>query len=150
MAPSQNPGEPPELEINDQFVPGTDPEFVARVVRSALAYTERPGLRVSLLLTDEAEIGRIHGEFLGDDSATDVISFELDGGVDIVVSVERARAQAQERGHAHEAELALYITHGILHACGYDDVEASDRAAMRDAERAVLGDLGLRIDGVDA
>ncbi|MEE2886985.1 MAG: rRNA maturation RNase YbeY [Planctomycetota bacterium] len=139
-----------QLEIRDQFVPATDPDFLGRVVSVVLAHVERPHMPVSLLLTDDAEIGRIHGEFLGDPSATDVLSFELDGGVDVVVSVERARQQALERGHAVEAELALYVTHGILHACGYDDVEPGDRAAMRVAERAVLGDLGLGIDDVDA
>jgi len=143
------PGDSSQLDINDQFVPTTDRQFVARVVQAALAHAGQSGMSVSLLLTDEAEIGRIHGEFLGDDSATDVISFEIDGGVDVVVSVERARQQAESRGHSHEAELALYITHGILHACGYDDVEASDREAMRVAERAVLADLGLRVDDVD-
>ena len=139
----------PQLDINDQFVPASDARFVTRVVRAALAHAGRPDMRVSLLLTDDAEIGRIHGEFLGDDSATDVISFEIDGGVDVVVSVERARQEAVSRGHSQEAELALYITHGILHACGYDDVETSDRAAMRVAERAVLAQLGLCVDDVD-
>lgn len=139
-----------QLQVNDQFVPATDPDLVARVVTAALAYVERPEMPVSLLLTDEAEIGRIHQEFLGDPQGTDVISFPLDDGVDLVVSVERARHQAALRGHAVEAELALYITHGILHACGYDDVETSDREAMRVAERAVLGALDLRIDDVDA
>lgn len=144
------PDDSPQLEINDQFVPATDPDFVNRVVTAVLRHVERPRMPVSLLLTDAVEIGRLHGEFLGDPSATDVISFELDGGVDVVVSVERARQQAFERGHSVEAELALYITHGILHVCGYDDVEPADREAMRVAERSVLSHLGLGIDDVDA
>jgi probable rRNA maturation factor len=139
-----------QLEVNDQFIPATDRGFIARVVTAVLAYVDRPAMPVSLLLTDEAGIAKIHGEFLGDPSGTDVISFPLDDGVDLVVSVERAREQAIARGHATEAELALYMVHGILHACGYDDVEPSDREAMRVAERAVLDALGLGIDDVDA
>ena len=51
---------------------------------------------------------------------------------------------------AIRAELALYITHGVLHACGFDDIDDDDRRQMRAAERAVLHALGYRIAPVDA
>ena len=54
-----------------------------------------------------------------------------------------AAAQAAERGHDVQAELALYLIHGLLHLCGYDDHEAADRRAMRERERHYLKLLGL-------
>lgn len=130
-------------------MPATDPGLVAGVVAATLRIVGRPSMPVSLLLTDEEEIAVLHDRFLGDPTPTDVISFPLDDGVDVVVSVERAQVEAKARGHRVEAELALYIAHGILHACGYDDIEADDRKRMREAERRVLDELRLHIDAVD-
>jgi len=92
----------------------------------------------------------LHGEYLGDPTATDVITFALDdNSVDLAISVERAHQQARQRGHTFCAELALYIVHGLLHACGHDDIQASDRASMRAAEKDVLVQLGFEIRSVD-
>jgi probable rRNA maturation factor len=137
------------LEVNDRFRPRTDRAFLARVVAAALRHEGRTSMPVSLLLADDREIARLHARFLGDPSRTDVISFEMDGAADIAVSVECARREAARRGHSIRAELALYVVHGILHACGHDDVRARDRARMREAERAVLASLGLRVAPVD-
>ena len=149
------PGAPPDptsgplLEVCDRFWPRTERSFLVRVVAAALRHVRRPRLRVSLLLTDDAEMARLHGEYLDDRSPTDVLSFELDDGVEIAVSVECARREAKRRGHTIRAELALYIVHGILHACGYDDIDAAHRARMRDAEQRVLRALGCRVAPVD-
>jgi probable rRNA maturation factor len=66
---------------------------------------------------------------------------------DIVVSVERAIAQAEEGrgGHTGDVrrspadELRLLITHGALHLCGWDHADAAEEAAMRALERRLLG-----------
>ena len=138
------------LEVTDRARPRTDPAFVRRVVRAALRYVARPDLPVSLLITDDAEIAALHGEFLGDPTPTDVISFELDDGAELVVSRDTARRCAREHGHTIAAELALYIVHGILHVTGYDDVRPRDRERMRVAEREVMRRLRLRVRPVDA
>ncbi|MHC4514581.1 MAG: rRNA maturation RNase YbeY, partial [Planctomycetota bacterium] len=95
------------VEVVDRCRPRSDRRFVEKVVKTTLAFVQQPGLKVSVLLTDEAEIARLHGEFLGDPSGTDVLSFPMDDGVDVVVSVERARREARARGHTIKAELAL-------------------------------------------
>ncbi|MCB9889141.1 MAG: rRNA maturation RNase YbeY [Planctomycetes bacterium] len=126
------------------------PEGVVRdAVAAVLAFVGRPELQVSLLLTDDAEIAALHGTFLGDPTPTDVMSFPMDDGIDVVVSVECARREAAARGHAWQAELSLYVVHGILHACGYDDVDECERARMRAAEARVLESLSLHVDDVD-
>ena len=139
------------LAVADRYRPRSDRAFVARVVEATLDFAGRTDLSVALLLTDEAEIARLHGEFLGDPTGTDVITFPSDDGrhVDLAVSVERARAVALERGHTIRAELALYVVHGLLHACGYDDRDARSRARMRAAEREVMTRLGQRYAPVD-
>jgi probable rRNA maturation factor len=68
---------------------------------------------------------------------------------DIIVSVERAIAQAEDgrggqtgdvRWDAAE-ELLLLCVHGTLHICGWDHAEAVEEAAMRTMENGVLAGL---------
>jgi probable rRNA maturation factor len=68
---------------------------------------------------------------------------------DVVVSVERAIAQA-EAGRGGQAgdvrwspadELCLLVLHGGLHLCGWDHAEPAEEAAMRTLERELLGGL---------
>ena len=134
----------------DRGRPRTPRPFLARVVRATLAFAERPDLAVSLLLTDDREIARLHAEHLGDPTPTDVMSFLVDDAAEIVVSVQMARRVAREHGHEPRAEVALYVVHGLLHTLGFDDVRARDRKRMRAAEREVLAMLGLEVHAVDA
>lgn len=127
----------------------TDRE-VRRVVRAALAFGGRPRARVSVVLLGDRELARLHADFLGDPSPTDVIAFDLgdEGGAagEICCSVSCARRVARERGVPAKRELALYLVHGALHLCGYDDHAPRDRARMRAAEKRVLGALGYPDD----
>lgn len=68
---------------------------------------------------------------------------------DVVVSVERAVAQAEEgRGGqtgtktwAPADELALLVVHGVLHVCGWDHAKPEEEGAMRGLENSILADL---------
>lgn len=122
-------------------------EDVRSAVSAALALGGRPEARISVVFVDDPTLAELHGRTLGDPSVTDVMSFELgdEGGGpsgEVVVSADRARAVAAERGVPVERELALYVVHGTLHLCGFDDLEEGERAAMRAAEREVLDALG--------
>lgn len=124
---------------------------VRRIVDAALAFGGRAGLAVAVIFVDDAFLCALHERFLGDPSATDVITFDLgesdtDDGVacEIYVSVDCARRVAQRRGEPVERELALYLAHGALHLCGFDDHERGDRRRMRAAEAHVLRALGYR------
>jgi probable rRNA maturation factor len=57
---------------------------------------------------------------------------------DIVVSVERAIAQAPDQGWSAADELRQLIVHGVLHVCGWDHASIAERDAMRALESAVL------------
>ncbi|MEO2163828.1 MAG: rRNA maturation RNase YbeY [bacterium] len=58
------------------------------------------------------------------------------------MSVDRAREVSSTRGTSLRRELALYVVHGVLHLCGFDDHKDRDRTEMRVAECAVLESLG--------
>jgi probable rRNA maturation factor len=62
---------------------------------------------------------------------------------DIAIGAEVAKVQAAERGHPVGAELVLYVIHGCLHLCGYDDRTDRSAADMRAKEREYLTKLGL-------
>lgn len=125
---------------------------VCQAVSAALAYGGRPGISASVVLLDDRSLAEMHGAWLADASETDVMAFDLedehmDGpAVEIFVSVDRARVVAEERGVSLARELALYLVHGSLHLCGFDDHEEEDRQHMRAAESEVLRSLGYPDD----
>lgn len=120
---------------------------VVSAVEAALSHGGRAGAEISVVLVDDRTLAGLHGEWLDDPAPTDVISFDLGDDQDgpsgeLFVSVECAAREAAARGLAPERELALYLIHGTLHLCGFDDHADSDRQRMRAAERALLEELG--------
>lgn len=91
---------------------------------------------ITAVLVSDRRIAAIHRRFMNIAGATDVITFEHG---EIVISVETAARQASEFGTSTEAELRLYVVHGILHLIGFDDSEpASAREMAEQQERIVL------------
>ena len=99
---------------------------------------------VTVVLTNDAQLRAQHHRFMGIDSETDVMTFPLgdDGGDaqggDIVVSVERAAAQADDYGLSVAEEVRFLVVHGLLHLCGWNDHEEEERARMWDEQRRLL------------
>jgi probable rRNA maturation factor len=126
-----------------------DRAAVRAAVRAVLDGEEVADYEVSLAFVDDATIHRLNKQFLQHDEPTDVLTFPLsDAGAkklsgELVIGAEVARARAAELGHDVQAELALYVIHGLLHLCGYNDHEPDDAAAMRQRERHYLQQLGL-------
>jgi probable rRNA maturation factor len=92
-------------------------------------------------LTDDA-LSELHGRFLGEQSATDVITFGGDAahGVagEVCVSADAAARHAGRGARRLSLELTLYVVHGWLHLAGYDDRDPSSRRAMRGAEARAM------------
>jgi rRNA maturation RNase YbeY len=62
---------------------------------------------------------------------------------DVVISLPYAARQAQRVGHSLQHELAVLVTHGVLHLLGYDhERSARDAQLMQRKERAILRILG--------
>ena len=124
---------------------------VAALVEAALACGGRSGIDVAVVFVDGDTLTGMHERWLGDPSPTDVISFDLgEGGGgpagELYVSVDQARRVAEQRAVPLERELSLYVVHGCLHLCGFDDREDADRERMRRAESEILDGLGLPRD----
>ena len=62
---------------------------------------------------------------------------------DIVISVEKAREQAEEFGHSFERELVYLAVHGTLHLLGFDHESEDERQVMRRKEEEVMEHIGL-------
>lgn len=109
---------------------------------------------VSVAIVDDAEITRLNARFLGRSATTDCLSFDLSDAetphadavnsrtLELIVNGEMAAMQAALRGHSGEAELALYITHGLLHHFGFDDCTPRKARKMHLAEDTILQEFG--------
>ena len=62
---------------------------------------------------------------------------------DLVISLERVAAQAEEYGHSVLRELSFLTVHGMLHLLGYDHIEEEDRVEMEEEQRHVMDVLGI-------
>jgi probable rRNA maturation factor len=122
-----------------------------RLRETAQAVLEGEGVadaEISLAVVDNATIHTLNKRYLNHDEPTDVLSFPLSEpsarklAGELVLGAEVAKLQAEERGHPVEAELALYVIHGLLHLCGLDDHTDRDAAQMRERERHYLKQLG--------
>ncbi|MHC4913038.1 MAG: rRNA maturation RNase YbeY [Planctomycetota bacterium] len=116
---------------------------------------------VSVALLGDDEIRKLNKRFLNRDYATDCLSFDLSNGrgsqtqkselgnldecaksFEVVVNAEMAVREAALRGHSSEAELALYITHCLLHNLGFDDSAPDEATKMHDTEHEIIQQLG--------
>lgn len=103
---------------------------------------------ISIAIVDDGEMRKVNREFLKHRTTTDCLSFDLsDAGesgksFELVVNGEMAVKEAAVRGHSSEAELALYITHGMLHNLGFDDTEREQAKKMHDTEDEILRQQG--------
>lgn len=124
----------------------------ARVKECARTVLDGEGVKeakVTLAFVDDATIAGLNKRFLEHEGPTDVITFpysrpgakKLEG--EVVIGVEVALREAADRGHDVNTELCLYVIHGALHLCGYDDTTRQAASEMRKKEREYLRRLGL-------
>lgn len=124
---------------------------------------------VGIAIVNDAEIKRLNKKFLNRNAITDCLSFDLTDEqprpakrkvrkrqeksvpghersaakiFELVVNGERALKEANLRGHSSEAELALYVIHGLLHNLGFDDATESKAKKMHETEDDILQELG--------
>jgi probable rRNA maturation factor len=100
---------------------------------------------VTVLLTTDAAIRRLNRQFRGKNKPTDVLSFPAQGigaaeiAGDVAISVETARRQAADQGHALTCELKVLILHGLLHLAGHDHETDTGQMVRREQKlRAIL------------
>lgn len=141
------------IHIESNFPVSED--LIERAANAALSHHasgESPEAELTIVLTDDTRLRELNRDYLGIDAPTDVLSFpasETDPETgahylgDILVSVARARAQAEAAGHPLESELQLLVVHGVLHLLGYDHAQAEEKARMWKTQADILEGLGL-------
>lgn len=107
---------------------------------------------LSLVLCSDAFIAPLNGQWRDKPVATDVLSFPQDDPVvlgDLVISVDTADRQAQERCHGLRDELRILMVHGLLHLLGYDhETGQADLLEMAEAEGRLMTKLGWQGNGL--
>jgi len=145
-----------KIEITDlQDHVRLDKKLILQVVRRVIKEERRSAKSLSIVLTDNRHIRDLNREYLGHDALTDVISFPLEdldwptghtnGGLngEIIASAELAQQQAQTTNTDPQAELMLYLVHGLLHLMGYDDRTPHDAKRMHEREDTLLEAFGF-------
>lgn len=103
------------------------------------------GATVAVRITGDRELRRLNREFAGDDSMTDVLSFNGSSTHvgDLAISWPATVRQAKAFGHDSNTELGLLSVHGLLHLLGWDHASAGERKEMNRLTRAALKRSGL-------
>ena len=145
-------------------------EELSEIMQKAVATTlqvvggdEETDFEVSVLITEDECIHQINKETRDIDSPTDVLSFPIlefdedgvmieesgdyDGDMlllgDIVISLERAKAQAEEYGHTLQREVGFLTVHSTLHLLGFDHMEEPYTSVMRGREKEIMDIMDL-------
>ena len=161
---------PVEVLLDDELetpVPEGLPELVRRAAEMTLSREHGGGPEaVTVFLTGDGTLRQLNLEFNGEDSVTDVLSFNETEGWrdgqppetlpaggfelgprqvprlgDIAVSVEQAARQAEAAGHSLEREVALLTVHGVLHLLGFDHAEPKEERVMSSKTGSILQSL---------
>lgn len=133
--------------------------LIRRCCHAALEMEKFQGsAEISVSIVDDDEIRQINNEHRHIDASTDVLSFPLgenghydvnpENGAymlgDVVLSIERAQAQAEQFGHSLQREIGYLTVHSVLHLLGYDHVKGGLEAVrMREREEAIMTQVGL-------
>ncbi|HLJ09655.1 MAG TPA: rRNA maturation RNase YbeY [Planctomycetaceae bacterium] len=129
---------------------------IKRLARSVLAREQVASAQLSVAIVDDRQIHAVNRRYLQHDFPTDVISFlfeergepngrirrgagkKLDG--EIIISAETALRNARDHETSWQQELALYLVHGLLHLCGYDDTTPREKRLMRRREAEAMNE----------
>jgi len=127
---------------------------IEKLVRAVCNRFKLSNATVSIAIVDDTQMRRLNTQFTNRKSTTDCLSFDLSDDenrkskivnrklFELVVNGELARKEADLRDHSCEAELALYITHGLLHNLGFDHSTQNQAKKMHNTEDEILQQFG--------
>lgn len=154
-----------DLQIEKPYRSAVEAETLREAAAAALAHQQvDEHSELVVVVTGDETLHDLNRRHRGVDAATDVLAFPhqtkspspppfafIDAPGfphylgDVVISLPRARAQAEDAGNTLQAELQLLVVHGILHLLGYDDQTELERARMWRAQAAVLDSMGIDV-----
>ncbi|MEQ9455494.1 MAG: rRNA maturation RNase YbeY [Phycisphaeraceae bacterium] len=147
---ADEPAQPANLIAVSPDHPQAQPyaDWLAARLAEVITQLNTPLISLSLALVDDATMAKLHDQYLGDPTTTDVITFDLadqprtiEG--ELVLCVDQARRQADLHNHSIEHELLLYAVHGVLHLLGYDDHDPDQARKMHAEEDRLLTLIGV-------
>jgi rRNA maturation RNase YbeY len=119
---------------------------VKKTAVEVLRLLNQQDAELSLALVGNPEMRKLNAQYRAKNYATDVLSFPAENIVagpirllgDVVISIDKARAQAKERGRTTREEIVILLIHGIVHLLGYDhERSARDARVMGRLERKI-------------
>ena len=129
-------------------VPENELKRLAKRLLISLGQSE---MEFGIVLVDDCTIQDLNLRYRQKDAPTDVLAFAMecpslqteDGGPprmlgEVVISVETARRQSEERDRTVKKEVAILLIHGILHLVGFDHEEAREERRMKRKERELI------------
>ena len=141
--------------LNQQTIVPIDLRTMRQKARLLLNALDCKEAELSILLVDNTAIASLNAQWRRVEDSTDVLAFPMDEDRadiphppllgDVVISVERAAAQAEEAGHSLENEMDALLIHGLLHLIGYEHEDSAEQAAAMTLKEAEL--LGLLSKG---
>ena len=144
-----------DIQISDrQQVLDVNEKRLRRTIEQVLDRLEVSAAVVSLAIVDDAAISELTLKYFGRAEAIDVLSFDLrdetqDSGAagaldcEVIVNGARALQVARAQDRDPQAELHLYVVHGLLHQLGYDDQSDAQAQKMHAEEDRLLQELGF-------
>ncbi|SEP89781.1 rRNA maturation RNase YbeY [Piscibacillus halophilus] len=153
------------IDFNDELNQITEEEknWLSKLLQYAAEMEEvNSEAEMSVTFVNNTQIQDINREYRQKDQPTDVISFAMqESGEnemeivgdnlpehlgDIVVSLEKAKEQAEEYNHSYQRELGFLIVHGFLHLLGYDHQTVEEEKEMFERQEHILEEFGLKRD----
>jgi len=120
-----------------------------KLVRAVCSRFGLANVTVSIAIVADSRIRKLNNRFLKRKTVTDCLSFDLSEHkgarrwFELIVNGQKAKREAAMRGHSPQAELALYITHGLLHNLGFNDLLPAQAQKMHRLENEILQQQGF-------
>ncbi|MCM3586292.1 rRNA maturation RNase YbeY [Mesobacillus maritimus] len=151
-----------EIDIIDEVEALTE-EQIIEIEKLLQFAAKKEGIEqdceVSITFVSNERIHEINREYRDKDRPTDVISFALEelgeGEIeviglemprvlgDIIISISKAKEQAEEYNHSFMRELGFLAVHGFLHLLGYDHETEAEEKVMFNRQKEILDEYGL-------
>jgi len=151
-----DPLEPARMSISlDLNTPDCDPPMTGWLCDQFALIVGLTGItqgRLALAVVGDEQMTELHARYRGEPGTTDVLTFDLrdepgqdDQPIegDIVICLDEAARQANQRGHDTRLEVLLYAVHGLMHLLGEDDHDETGYQKMHRREDELLTRAGL-------
>ncbi|MDG2095599.1 MAG: rRNA maturation RNase YbeY [Phycisphaerales bacterium] len=137
-----------DLDLERGDLSADEADRLHHAVVDILPLLDREIDRVGICIVRDDRMSQLHAQWKQTSTTTDVVTFDLSDSsdsplrVDIAICLDEAMRQAVERSHEPVDELLLYVVHGLLHCCGFDDVDETASSAMHMEEDRLLRSIG--------